>query len=42
MQQAHAFHFWLNIQQISNLREVDKQIIIDINLDCGLKGILDV
>ena len=39
---THAFPFLLNIQQISNFREVDKQIIIDIDLDCGVKGILDV
>ncbi len=35
---AHAFYFWLNVQQISNPGEIDKQIIVDINLDCGIKG----
>ena len=42
MQVAHAFSFLLNVQQIGNFREVDKQIIINIDLDCGIKGILDV
>ena len=41
MQGAHAFCFLLNIQHISNIREVDVQIIININLDYGIKGILD-
>jgi len=30
---AHAFSFWLNIQQIGNFREVDVQVIMDIDLN---------
>lgn len=28
---------WLNIQLFSNIRKVDKQILIDANLNCGIK-----
>ncbi len=38
---AHAFRFWLNVQQISDLGEVDIQIIIDVDLDNGIKRILN-
>ena len=34
-------HAWLNIQQISNLGEVYQQIVIDIDLDNGIKRILN-
>ena len=32
--------FWLNIQQLSNFGEVDKQIIVDANLYRISKGII--
>ena len=38
---AYAFSFRLNVHQISNLGKVDKQIIIDINLDNGIKRVLN-
>ena len=35
------FAFILDIQQLGNLGEVDVQILVDINLDNGIKWILD-
>lgn len=37
----HMPLYWSDIQQFRNIREVDVQIIIDIDLDCGVKWILD-
>lgn len=42
MQRSTCLFFWLNIQQTGNIREIDVQIIIDINLNCRIKGILNI
>lgn len=39
---VEASFFRLSTQQISNLGKVDKQIIIDIDLNCGIKRLLDI
>lgn len=39
---AHAFSFRSDIQQFGDIREVDKQIVVDIDLNCGIKRVLDI
>ena len=39
MQRANAFSFCSDIQQFGNIREVDKQIIIDFDFVNGIKSI---
>ncbi len=33
---------WLDIQQSGNIRKVEVKILIYINLDCGVKRVLDI